>query len=393
MIEFDPIEQLPRSILPRVLTVHGKYQGPSLYRAMWPNGYLATRGFIADYCSYERFDEQHGLIASGRYNMVITPRIAFASERLFGMWRDMIRNADLAWVYDSDDDLWSPDFPDRQVEIFRDMPEELLTRERYEVERQQRLYVLKRVDALTVTTDHLAAIAGNFTDAPVHVLPNLINASAFEAGFRLRRDIQPLTIGWSGTKRQENDLEHVAAAWRIVAENYPDVKFIVQGWHAPILSGAVPLDRLYILRGVNVEEYPAVLRNIDIACCSVSDDPWNLSKSAVKYFEATLAGSACVVSKPLYGQYVQHLKTGMVASDTEQWVQALSVLIENEQLRRNLQQAARGVVIANYSLENHWRGWVAAWARILDDKRKLGGNNHAPEPLAATRAPASAATG
>src|SRR5215471_7668758 len=183
VIEFDPIEQLPRSILPRVLTVHGKYQGPSLYRAMWPNGYLATRGFIADYCSYERFDEQHGLIASGRYNMVITPRIAFASERLFGMWRDMIRNADLAWVYDSDDDLWSPDFPDRQVEIFRDMPEELLTRERYEVERQQRLYVLKGGTPPTFPPPPLAATGETFTDAREHVLPNLTTASPSGAVF------------------------------------------------------------------------------------------------------------------------------------------------------------------------------------------------------------------
>src|SRR5579871_1609085 len=277
----EVVDLLPHRLVPRVLIIHGKYPGPNLYRAWWPSGFLATRGFIADSCSYENFDEQRGLLQGGRYNIVVTPRIAFATENAYKLWRDVIRGLGLVWVYDSDDDLWSPEFPDRQVQVFEGLPDSM-SRQEYDTERLQRIYVLKRVDAITVTTKHLADTAAKFTSVPVHVLPNLINVAAFEAAARAQpRWIPPLTIGWSGTRRQDDDLEKVATAWRIISEKYPDVKFVVQGYQSPVLCRAVSPEKLVIMRATTTDQYPSLLTNIDIACCSVSDDPWNLNKSVV----------------------------------------------------------------------------------------------------------------
>jgi len=209
MTDVDDVEQLPLSLVPRVLTVHGKYAGPNLYRCWWPNGFLGLHGFIADWCSYERFDEQRPLIIGGRYNAIITPRIAFSTERTFGQWHDLVKNLGLCWIFDSDDDLWSPEFPQRQADVFRDLPEAEATLEEYELERLQRIYVLERVHGVTVTTPHLAEIARQYTGSPVHVVPNLINLAAFEASARMRRDLPPLTIGWSA----HDDLKTILMLW------------------------------------------------------------------------------------------------------------------------------------------------------------------------------------
>lgn len=366
------IGHLPHDLVPRVLTVHGQYGGPNLWRAWWPNGYLSLKGFIADFCGHDEFDDKRALIANGRYNIVITPRIAFSSEAGFTQWRDVMREHDITWLVDSDDDLWSPEFTDRQIQVFAGMTGVKATREQHEIERLQRIYVLQRVDAVTVTTPYLAETAKRFTQRPVHVLPNLINVTAFEAGLiGSRREIPPLTVGWSGTRRQEDDLETVAAAWRLVAERYPQVQFVVQGYQSAALCQAVPPDRIFVLRGVSTAEYPAMLRNIDIACCAVSDDPWNLNKSGVKFMEASLAGSACVVSKALYGDYVTTGRTGFVAQSPVEWAEAIGMLIEDERLRRRMQRAAREEVIADHSLESKWPELVLTWSKILDERRTM----------------------
>lgn len=374
------IEGMSRRSTPRVLMVHGRYPGPNLWRVWWPCGFLSSKGYVADWVDYNRFDEQHGLLEGGRYNILITPRIAFSSERGYTQWSTFIKQLGLVWLYDTDDDLWSPEFPARQVKVFENFAEERkLSLSEYEIERQQRIFVIKRVDGVTVTTPHLADIASKYTDVPVYIQPNLINAAAFVAASRgRRRDIPPLTIGWSGTRRQEDDLERVAAAWRIVARNYPEVKFIVHGYHSPILCESVPAEQLVVMGGVTTDELPSILRNIDIACCSVSDDPWNAAKTPIKYFEATLAGSACVVSKNLYGPYVAHGTTGYVADTVAEWVGFLERLIGDSQRRWQMQRNAQEYVLANHSLQTHWFDIVKTWSQALDAKRRMS-ERHAPD--------------
>jgi glycosyltransferase involved in cell wall biosynthesis len=368
----DEIADLPRRLIPRVLIVYGKYAGPNLWRCWWPAGYLSLHGFVVDTCLVDKFDDQRGLLENGRYNIVVTPRFAFQTERSFRLWNDVIRGLGLRWIYDADDDLWSPEFPERQLRVFEGMPDAKTTLKEYDYERLQRMYVLRRVDAVTVTTPELAETAAKFTRAPVHVIPNLINVAAFESDARKqRRDIPPLTVGWSGTRRQDDDLETVAAAWSIVAKQHPDVAFIVQGYQSPVLCRAVPSNQLVVLRSVEVNAYPAVLSNIDVACCAVSADPWNTNKSPIKFYEATLAGSACVVSRDLYGPHVRHGLTGYVAETVEEWVTAINRLLGDAERRRRMQQQARIEIIDRHSLQAQWSQWVGTWATILDARGRM----------------------
>lgn len=378
--ESQRIDNLPRVLVPRVLSLVGPYAGPNLYRVWWPNGYLATKGFVTDYVDYKSFDEQINFLQSGRYNMVVSPRIAFSTERGYTDFRDVLKRMNVAWVYDSDDDLWSPEFPDRQAEVFKDLPE-LLPRQRYETERLQRIYVLERVDGVTVTTPYLAETAKRFTPSTVQVVPNAINVAAFEfEASRGGRVVDPLTVGWSGTRRVDDDLTEVAQAWSIIAARFPEVKFVVHGYESPALLASVPAHRLTILPFVSVHEYPLALKNIDIMCCAVSHDVWNLNKSPCKWFEATLAGSACVVSQVLYGSYIQHLKTGLVANNVGEWVDGIQVLINDAQMRKRVQRNAYDAVLAGHSLDAVWPHWILAWADVLDERRKLRGYAAHPRP-------------
>ena len=80
----------------------------------------------------------------------------------------------------------------------------------------------------------------------------------------------------------------------------------------------------------------------------------------------TLAGATCVVSPTLYGGEVREGEDARGADTVEQWVQALSRLIEDAELRRTLSRNARRKVMEDHSLENNWHNWPRAWSDAIE---------------------------
>ncbi len=364
---FTDLDEVPYRAIPRVLSVVGPADICNVWRTWWPSGLLGLKGFVADFCTYEEFTGRLPLIESGRYNMIVTPRIAFKDTEVFKRWRGMV--GDMTWVYDADDDLFSPEFTDIQVAL-----KDVLGLEYDEAEQQRihRCWLLQRVNAVTVSTVPLAYALTQITRRSIYVQPNLINVQTFRYGLTLKpRIVEPLTVGWSGTLRGSEDLLPLARAWRTISLAYPEVQFVVQGYEADCLCSAVPASRLKIIPGVPVVEYPSALKNIDILCCSVADTPWNLRKSPIKWMEGSLAGAACVVSRALYGQVVEHGRNGLIADTDEDWFRHIASLISLPERRTSLNVAATLDVETQYSLEQHWREWVLVWANILDERARL----------------------
>lgn len=376
------IDVLPRALVPRVLSLIGPADICNMWRTWWPSGYLGTKGFIADWCRYDEFEQKVPLIAAGRYNLIVTPRIAFTTGDVYQQWHAPVRTHDLAWVFDCDDDLFSPEFVDLQVSL------SVLGIERDEAERQrqQRIHLIQKADGITVASPRLASVTRTFTGQTVRVQRNLINVEAFRYAMQTKeRIVPPLTIGWSGTFRYDADLALVAQAWTAIAAKFPDVLFVVQGFESPALCAAVPAERLRVLPGVSPGDYPSILRNIDIFCCAVEDTVWNANKTPIKWMEATLAGAACVVSKALYGPFVS-AATGLVASTTQEWIDALARLVERPSLRARFQAEAELVIVREHGLDAHWDEWVLTWSAILAERAKLRGEraSHATREHAAT---------
>ena len=56
----------------------------------------------------------------------------------------------------------------------------------------------------------------------------------------------------------------------------------------------------------------------------------------------------------------------LVADTVEQWVHALSRLIEDVELRRTLSRNARRAVMEHHSLEQNWWRWPTAWSDAIE---------------------------
>jgi glycosyltransferase involved in cell wall biosynthesis len=345
--------------------------GPTLWRALWPIAALERRGYL---CGWEYKDAALAAPFAAKFDGCLLSRVSWRP----GHWRlveNALREAHDAgrfWVYDCDDDLFGEDSTHRLIEMDWTDGRSL---EVLEAERRSRLWAMQVCDGVTVTTPYLASVVRSLTDRPVIVVPNAIDVVWFRSVLRAtRREIPRLTIGWAGGKRPDADVVVMAEAWARIAARYRSVRFVVGGYLPPPVVTRVPADRLTFLSWARLERYPALLKEIDIACCAVSDTPFNRAKTPIKAMEAALAGSAVVATPTLYGQLVEDGKTGRLAATVDEWESALSDLIERPALRLMLARRLLRVVEREHALErNLWR-WPQAWSTIESDTRARRGN-------------------
>lgn len=359
---------------PRALAITGDETGCSLWRIWQPFDALRARGYTADWCHRDDSERVLPLVAAGRYDLLITPRIVWPTEGTGDKWIDVIHKAGLAWIYEVDDDVYSPTIVTRQTRLFE--TERLKGEKQLEWERLERIRLVEKADGVSVTTRRLKTIISARVDSstPVMVIPNAIDARWFRQTLRGIGRIPALegklTIGWAGGTRGDDDLTPLATAWSRIARRYSDVQFVVQGHIPGILNDAVPPWQRHTLPWLPLEEYPRALINLDIGCCVVAPKLFNTAKSCIKWYEMTLAGAACVVSKTLYGAEVVDGETALVAETAEELTDALERLIMDGVLRRSIQREAQRVVMTDHSLENNWWRWPAAWSDVLNEYHK-----------------------
>lgn len=346
---------------PSMLALVGDMTGPTYWRVLAPFTALEKSGY---HCGWDL--NQNPLIGTiaHAFNGYLMPRMSWRPEdrRMAEQWFQSVRSAGKFVVYDADDDVFSQAETHRRIELNWTDGKSF---ERLEQERFERIWALQQADGCTVSTQRLATIVRSYTDRPVVVCANAIDLPWFRGIVRAtKRQTPGLTIGWAGGRRHDRDVEMMAEAWGRIAYRYPAVTFVVQGWQPAVIKEHVTADRLVTLPWMPLETYPAGLREVDIACCSAADTPFNRPKSAIKCYEAAAAGSAVVASPTLYAGTVDHGFSGFIAESVGEWEDALSELIEHHALRRMMARRLLKTVEKHHSLaRNLWR-WPAAWQAI-----------------------------
>jgi len=348
---------------PSMLAIVGDRTGPSMWRVFQPFKRLEERGYP---CGWDfKSAPLLGQVAPAFDGYVLARMSWPLSERVFAAsWFAMLRRAGKTTVYECDDDLFSPALSTRAVELGQAAGR---SAEQLEEDRQSRLWTLRQCDGATVSTQRLATLVRTLTDRPVVVVPNAIDVPWFRGVLRqARRTVPGPAIGWAGGQRPDRDVAAMAEAWCRIAAADRRVTFVIQGYVPPVLMAAVPADRLVVLPWLPLERYPAGLVEVDVACCSVADEPFNRHKSPIKAYEAALAGSAVVATPTVYGGTIEHGVMGYLAETADEWERALSDLVARPAHRAIMARRLLRRVERDWSLaENLWR-WPAAWAQIAE---------------------------
>jgi glycosyltransferase involved in cell wall biosynthesis len=256
-----------------------------------------------------------------------------------------------AVIYETDDDLFS-------------LPADHVLAERFAQGKDGVLRLMRRADAVTVTTEALALRMRAYAKR-VYVLPNLIDERLWPASAQEARPIDaPIVIGYAGTFTHRDDLAFMTVLIaRLRAAYSRRVRFVFFGCVPQgITSGD---DVTCIEGGLTYDAYAKALPDVgfDIAIAPLEDTPFNRTKSAIKYLEYSRCRIPAVYARlDPYVNLVHEGETGLLAgSDPDEWFIKLRMLIDDRTLRCRIAEAAYADVASSHLLAPHADAWLSVY--------------------------------
>ena len=238
-----------------------------------------------------------------------------------------------------------------------DVPEYLSVHEHCKKQRPLLETTLSKVDVVSVSTQPLADLVRVYNDN-VHITPNY--AWTGEAPISHHASDEPvrLVIASSDTVR----VDFLAPALRKIQQSH----------HVEIVGIGPPGEFLRSL-GVEVIALPImphtqfksflVERNNTVGIIPLDDNEFNRCKSAVKFFDYSLAGVPCICSsvRP-YDDVIDDPDNGILVLDNEEaWVQAITVMISDHERRQRTADEARERCDRRHTLDVS----AGAWNNLL----------------------------
>ncbi|MFL5318046.1 MAG: glycosyltransferase [Myxococcaceae bacterium] len=159
-----------------------------------------------------------------------------------------------------------------------------------------------------------------------------------------------VTIGYgSGTRTHDADFAIAADALLEVMEQFPHVRLALHGYLELPKSFERVKDRVFRIPFLHAQDYLRAVGGWDISIAPLEQSVFNDAKSNIKYLEASVMRVPTVCSPAAaFRQVVQHDVNGLIASDKEEWRNALTRLVEDKALRTSLAEEAHRTVMARY---------------------------------------------
>lgn len=212
-----------------------------------------------------------------------------------------------------------------------------------------------------------------------YVFPNTIVPEHFEHYEVVRKD-KKVRILWQGSNSHYVDWYPLRDALKQICEKYRDkITFVIYGEKFPWIHNSIPDDMIEHHPWTLYEAYKLKrgLLNADINLCPLVDNVFNRCKSAIKWYEASIwdKPEATLAQKTEPYHEIEDNVTGLLFSNDSEFVEKLSLLIEDADLRKRLGAEAKKWVLKNRTPERTIPGLFEFYEDTrARQKRDLGGS-------------------
>lgn len=236
--------------------------------------------------------------------------------------------------------------------------------QRYLPTRLAILRALSEVDGAVGSTPAICAYLRQF-QTRVHLLPNYLDDAIWQLHPPAPAADRPITIGYLGSSSHLADLEMIAPVLERLLLRYGST-LQLRIW------GLTPPESLRhfantVWTQVGLVSYPQFSayfqeQQADLVIAPLRDNPFNRSKSAIKFLEySAMAFPGVYSALEPYTEVVEDGVNGFLASHLEQWEERLVHLIEDPTLRNQMGLAAQETLRKDWLLSQH----AAAWGETM----------------------------
>jgi len=233
---------------------------------------------------------------------------------------------------------------------------------------------LELADLATTPSKHLADVFREHNEN-VLVWPNCLDFRYWKPYRARRSDPDFVRIGWHGGISHYEDWHSVTKPLRKVIRRNKKTKLIIFGSAFPATLKGFPKKRMEWCQWCDVKMFPFVLAwlQFDIGICPLLPNEFSRCKSAIKFAEYGALGIPVVASDcPPYSDAIKPGRTGFLAGDDEDWVEALEELINDPDRRREVGAAAMCAVREEYDIDRRIHDLAAAYRSLLDGDTEDG---------------------
>ncbi|WP_421763194.1 glycosyltransferase family 4 protein [Ekhidna sp.] len=273
------------------------------------------------------------------FDVVYIYRDAFFFGTFFENW---LRRKKIKIIYDFDDAIWLMDQNPNQG-IFNKLKNPKKTAS-----------ICKIADRVIVGNEYLANYASKFNE-DVAIIPSTINFDDYQFD-KITND--KICIGWTGSFSTIKHFETVIPALEMLKEKYQDkIYFKVIG------DPQYTHDALGI-KGIKWQSETEAqdLSELAIGLMPLPDNEWTRGKCAMKGLQYMALGIPTIMSPVgVNADIISDGNNGYLASSTDEWVEKLSILIEDQVLREKVGKAGKKTVEEAYSVEANKEKWLRAF--------------------------------
>jgi glycosyltransferase involved in cell wall biosynthesis len=206
---------------------------------------------------------------------------------------------------------------------------------------------------------YLASYARKF-NPNVTVIPTTIDTE-YHKPIAVQKSKETITIGWTGTITTGKHFEMLVPVLKKLKNKYEGkVRILLISNKAPVLDD-LEIDFIPWKKETEIED----LCKIDIGIMPLPDDMWAKGKCGFKGLQYMSLEIPTIMSPVgVNTEIIEDGNNGFLASTEEEWIEKLSLLIENPELRVKIGKAGRQTVIERYSVESQKERYLEVFKSI-----------------------------
>ncbi|MBA3648934.1 MAG: glycosyltransferase [Chitinophagales bacterium] len=312
----------------------------SLYRS---GNYLKKLGLLLSGASRRLKD----ILRANNYDIIFIQREAFLTGTTF--FENLFQKSGAKIIFDFDDSIWIPETSNANRKFAWLKDERKTSRN------------IKLADLVIAGNYYLATYAKRFNDHVI-IIPTTVDTDMFQPSPLEGKNNEPVCIGWSGSLTTIEHFKTCIPALKELKARYGN------RIHFKVMGDENFSDRELNIQGTawSEETEMAELNSYHIGIMPLPDNEWTRGKCGLKgLLYMSLAIPPVMSPVGVNCEIIQHGKNGFLAADQNEWVDTISRLIENPEMRTQMGMEARKTVVEKYSVASQLSSLIHAFNDII----------------------------